>query len=330
MDPVEWLRTAGEIGARQIWFRLPEALRSWLATRVRRGTTPAPVVDLDRVAERIDALVPRAGGLLMVHASADGFRIRSESSEPSSGARSALLALELLLRRVGDTGTLCMPTHPLYKGDRGFLEDKSDLRLVYRPQRTPSSMGLLSEFFRRDSRTQRSAHPLSSLAARGPRADELLRGNLNERAPLPHGVDSGYYRFCRAGGSVLGIGLRLLPFATVLHCAEESADEAWPVPDFFRLRHFVIEDVAGARREVRVRERRPEFVRALALGRLRRDALAEGLLRETDLDGVPIDVLDAKGLLEMMIARQRRGPYPFVLPGLAVSGTARPAATTMD
>lgn len=317
MEPLELIRTATEIGARQVWFRLPAAAQGRLRSLVPRRSAEAPELDLRRLRERIHELVPGPSPLLMVHSSADGFRAVDERGDPMPSARSALAVLNELRAFVGDDGTLCMPTHPMYRGDRGFLEDKRDLRLVYQPHRTPSSVGLLSELFRRERGTLRSEHPLCSLAARGPHAAELLLDNLNDREPLPHGVDSGYHRFCRAGGTVLGIGLRLLPFATVLHCAEEAADADWPVPNFFRPRVFMVEDEAGRKREVRVRERRPEFVRSLALGRLRRDALAEGILRETDLEGVAVDVLDARGLFEMMIARQRRGAYPFVLPRLA-------------
>jgi hypothetical protein len=161
------------------------------------------------------------------------------------------------------------------------------------------------------------------LAAHGPLAADLLQENLNDRQPLPHGSDSGYYRFCRAGGTVIGIGLPLYRFATVLHCAEEVADANWPVPDFFRPRRFIVEHSDGTMKHVTIRERRPEFVRALALGRLRRDALRVGVLKELDISGVRLDVLDARGFFEMMVARQQRGPYPFVFPELAAVGVGK-------
>lgn len=323
MDILETARTAVEIAARQVWFRLPETTQHRIRPLLSRPRAEPAILDLARLGERLDLLAPGAARLWMVHASADAFRVKDPHEGTLAGPMSALAVLRLLLGRIGDSGTICMPTHPLYTGDRGFLEDKSDLRLLYRPSRTPSSVGILSELFRRDGGTRRSLHPLCSLAARGPRAEELLAGNLDGDAPLPHGVQSGYHRFCQMGGTVFGLGVRLLPFATVLHCAEEAADTNWQVADFFRLRTFQVEFEPGDVREVRVRERRPEFVRALALGRLRRDALAEGVLRESQVDGVPVDVLDAKGLFELMIARQASGPYPFVLPRLAVRSFRR-------
>lgn len=329
MSPLELARTTTEIGARQVWFRLSEQARARLGGLARGRPAAPPTLDIQGLHARLRELAPGPAPLLMVHASTDGFSVPAEDGSALPAARGALAVLHALFEHVGDDGTLCMPTHPLYKGDRAFLDDKDDLRLTYKPARTPSSVGLLSELFRRDADTQRSRHPLCSLAARGPLAEALLRDNLNGRAPLPHGVDSGYHRFCQREGTVVGIGLRLLPFATVLHCAEEVADDTWPVPGFFRPRTFVVEDEAGER-EVHVRERRPEFVRSLALGRLRRDALAEGILRESALGGVPLDVLDAHGLFEMMVARQQRGPYPFFLPRLAAWGTGPPPVAAME
>jgi aminoglycoside 3-N-acetyltransferase len=228
----------------------------------------------------------------------------------------------MLLDLVGEGGTLCMPTHPLYKGDRGFLDDKTDLELVYQSWRTASSVGLLTEMFRRDPMTLRSEHPLCSLAARGPLSSSLLKGNLNDDLPLPHGRHSGYFRFCAGGGTVVGIGLPLYRYATVLHCAEECADADWPVKNFFRVRHFIVESQGGQRRQVSVRERRPEYVRSLALGRLRADALRAGVLREQTVKGLRLDALDAKGFFEMMLDKQRHGPYPFVYPRLAMVGVS--------
>ena len=68
---------------------------------------------------------------------------------------------------------------------------------------------------------------------------------------------------------------------------------------------------------IAVRERRPEFVRGLALGQLRRDLLREGLLREHTADGARIDVADARGILDYMTERQRTSTYPYHWPALS-------------
>lgn len=313
--------TAAEVLTRQVWFRLPEpwteGARRWSARRRRRPAPPASLT-AEHLAEGLRELLPRPPRLVLVHSSVDRVRLLGRDGRPLAITKAALEIRRVLDELLGAETTLCMPTHPLYKGDPGFLYDKAGLELSYSVSRTPSSVGLLTEFFRRERGTLRSAHPLSALAARGPRAKALLEGNLNEREPLPHGVDSGYFRFCREGGVVLGLGLPPSRYMTVLHVAEEVKDADWPVPGFFRRRRFRVTDEGGGERRVVVRERRPEFVRSLAMQRLCRDVRAEGILREAQIADVPAGVIDARAMLEMMETRQRGGAtYPYVQPGLA-------------
>jgi aminoglycoside 3-N-acetyltransferase len=264
----------------------------------------------------------------MVHSSLEAFRIRDKNDEIMPSTKAALWLTEELTRAVGPQGTVCMPTHPLYPDNPGFMFDKSDLVLSYHVERTPSSVGLLTEMFRRTPGVRRSAHPLSSLAVRGPLAEELLHDNLNDRSPLPHGRDSGYYRFCLRGGGVISLGLGVIKPLTILHVAEEVRDETWPVPGFFYERQFDVRERQGEVRRVVVRERRPEFVRSLALSVVRQDLLREGLLEETVVSGVRSDVVDAYGLLELYEDRQRYSTYPYFLPRLARLGRPPLAGAT--
>lgn len=245
-----------------------------------------------------------------------------------SPGKAALWLTQELIRAVGPQGTLCMPTHPLYPDNPGFMFDKSELVLSYHIERTPSSVGLLTEMFRRTPGVRRSAHPLSSLAVRGPLAEELLHDNLNDRRPLPHGRDSGYYRFCLRGGGVISLGLGVIKPLTILHVAEEVRDETWPVPGFFYERQFEVREGQSKPRRVVVRERRPEFVRSLALSVARRDMLRLGILEETVISGVRSDVVDARGMLQLYQDKQRYSTYPYFLPRLARLGRPRIAAAT--
>lgn len=316
---------AAELAARQLWFRLSEPMQERVQRRLGgRGSSAGPPparISCDELAAGLRALHPEPPRLLLVHSSADRLRLLGADGEPMPGPKAALAVLEILEEWVGREGTLCMPTHPLYRADPGFLYDKSDLVLEYRPDRTPSSVGLVTEYFRRSPGTLRSRHPLSSLAARGPLAEELLEGNLNDREPLPHGADSGYLRLCQAGASVLGIGLAPQRYMTILHVPEEVRDADWPVPDFFLRRRFRVTDAEGTA-EVVVRERRPEFVRSLSMGQLCRDVREDGILREAEIGGIPAGVIDARAMWQMMVERQRATTYPYFLTRIAAIGRA--------
>jgi aminoglycoside 3-N-acetyltransferase len=319
MAVTDSLIAAGEVLARQIyWRRTPRAERA--------TAQPAPVHAAE-LSERLHAIAASAGnGLLMVHSSADRLNVVEADGSLRRGAEVASWLLRTLLDAAGDRVTLCMPTHPLYKADPGFMFDKSDLVLRYSHRRTPSRVGLLTELFRRQPGTVRSRHPLSSLAARGPRAEALLASDLDGPEPLPHGAQSSYHRFCREGGTAVSIGVAGIKSMTILHVGEEVQDQRWPIPDFFYPRRFEVEEDDGSFRVVTVRERRPEYVRSLALERMRRDLVACRLLREETLGGVRIDSADARGVLEFMLERQADSTYPYLWPSLARLGRSRRAA----
>lgn len=328
----DYPQVIAEIMARQLRWRLHwlASAQGGLATLSARqdARREAPIIDAALLSRHFDAVAARFNRLLMVHSSLAAFRIRDEAGAIMPPAKAALWIIEDLTRAVGPDGTLCMPTHPLYRESPGFMFDKSGLVLRYDVGRTPSSVGLLTEMFRRTAGVRRSAHPLSSLAVRGALADELLRDNLNDRRPLPHGLDSGYFRFCRQGGGVIGLGLRLIKPLTILHVGEESRDETWPVQDFFYERQFEVRLGQGEPQRVVVRERRPEFVRAFALSAVRRDLLRAGLLEERATAGVRLDVVDARGTVALLAEKQRRSTYPYFLPRLAALG--RPPALVLN
>ena len=133
----------------------------------------------------------RPGGVLMVHSS-----LRGTGLSPTE-VRNALLDA------LGPGGTLVVPaftpensdTSPSYHSRTvGMSErEKAEFRasmLPFEPNATPCpTMGALAECVRTTPGAVRSAHPQTSFAALGRRAEELLAGHdpychLGERSPL--------------------------------------------------------------------------------------------------------------------------------------------------
>jgi len=182
--------------------------------------------------------------------------------------------------------------------------------LRYEPARTPSNVGLVNEIFRQMPGSKRSRHPLQALSARGPLADALLAGNLGPGRPLPHGVQSGYYRVCTHDGLVLSIGVPLITCMSIVHVGEDVRDAEWPLRGFFRERRFLVRD--GDRWDDHtVRERQPVFARSYCEGQLHRDLLREGILREGSAGSVRVDVLRAADLLAFLMRRNAGNTYPY-------------------
>jgi aminoglycoside 3-N-acetyltransferase len=110
--------------------------------------------------------------------------------------------LSMMIDLLGPSGTLVMPAFPIDQDPSHVLEI----------DRAPSSTGLLTELFRREPDVCRSIHLSSSVCARGPDADFLVRDH--HRDAFPWGIDSPYLRLRDVDARLVCLGLG--PFVTNL------------------------------------------------------------------------------------------------------------------
>ena len=302
------LRALPEVLARQTYWRLPPLQKLY---KRMRTTAPSAMsyLDLDHLAATLSEAGIHEGSCLMVHSSTDGIGLRTGGRVIDNQLQVAAELLKFLKTILGPTGTLVMPTHPHYRDDPGFMFNKTGLRLTYDPLRTPSKVGLLTEIFRRSSGAIRSRHPLSSVAAAGPLAQEIVGGFPNP-GDLPHGENSPYKRFFDAGGLIVGINVSLINALTIVHVAEELRDADWHVDDFFYERSFEIVEV-GTKVAAVVRERHPKWARSISLKALRGDLAREGHIVERTVDGVRVGFANAAGVVNYMLARNAFSTYPY-------------------
>jgi aminoglycoside N3'-acetyltransferase len=309
---------AAELFARQVYWRLPP-LNRWYDHR-GHGKQVRLFVEHTALRDCLYQIGVRSGALVMVHSSVGGLTLTGSefpNAKLENSVSVALCLLQDLKELLGTTGTLVMPTHPMYQDDPGYLyHDKTNFVLKYDPRKTPSNVGLLTELFRRMPDVQRSLHPLNTLSAWGLRASELLQDNLNCWKPLPHGVESGYYRLCQWGGMVISIGVPLFKYMTLMHTGEDVRDRDWPVKNFYRERIFLIR-FGEQERECIVRERRPEFARCFCLSKFHRDLLREGILHEGSVGDVRVDWANANDVFTFVMRRNQGSAYPYYLPALA-------------
>ena len=318
------VRIAAEVLARQIYFR-SDRLMEWRSKRVQQELSDAPQTSsVKELREFLKSIGVRGSAVVMVHTSVRNVSLVSDdvpgrAFRPPIAAASRLLSL--LVELLGETGTLVMPTHPLYRDDPGYYKggEKSQLVLTYDPLKIRCNVGLTNELFRVSPGTQRSLHPLQSVSARGSKAEEILTNNLNQRKPLPHGPDSSYYRVCKLGGIVVSIGVPLIKCFTLIHTAEDMRDTEWPVKNFFRERRFRVRIGEGCDEWI-VRERRPLFARSYCGGQLHRDLLREGLLHEGRAGTIRVDWAIAAEVFEFLMRRNQGNSYPYFLTGWAKWG----------
>jgi aminoglycoside 3-N-acetyltransferase len=131
-----------------------------------------------------------------------------------------------LIAAVGEPGTLAMPAATPHCADPAtwrepvvapeWLEEMRANLPVFDPGTTPTTMGAIPETFRNWPGTLRSSHPLESVCARGPRAEEIVRHH-----PLAffEGPDSPFGTLHDLDGRILLLGVGFNR-CTALHTAE--------------------------------------------------------------------------------------------------------------
>lgn len=170
-------------------------------------------VELEEDFEQLGVL---RGGILFVHSSYKSL------GEVVGGAEAVIAALESVL---GAEGTLLMPSFNMASRNR------TERAATWNRETTPSSVGYLTECFRRMPVTLRSEHYSHSVAARGARAEWITSGHERQEGwvspwdrPLcghTYGTHSPMIRALDAHADVLllGVGYECLTYS---HVAEVS------------------------------------------------------------------------------------------------------------
>jgi aminoglycoside 3-N-acetyltransferase len=137
---------------------------------------------------------------------------------------------------------------------------------IFDVRRTPSSMGLISEFFRRRAGVQRSLHPTHPILALGSNAEWLVEGH--EACIYPCGPGTPFEKLLRSGGKVVFFNVPFSVF-TFFHYLEHMVRDELPFPIYDDASFDVpVIDRDGVRRTVTtvafardaIQRRRPEVL----------------------------------------------------------------------
>jgi len=299
-----------EVAIRTAYWRIPAVHRllSKIQNRPRPAeATPAAPDALPRLMDALRALGVAAGDILIVHSDMDLLR--------RLGARPAQVNAALI-DLLGPQGTLVMPAYPLFANEpQGWARmhqswDGSVTR--YDPARTPIWTGLLPHALMRTPGAKRSSLPINSLVALGRHADAMFAHELDGERPLPCGRQSAWYFCFEHGAKVLGLGLDLPHSLTLNHLAEDSYSGEWPVAGWYRDRTFEIVMPDKSVIEKRIGEREPRWGMNYAERTLAKDMRAAGILRERDVDGIHLELVDAREHIAFLNARKPRH-YPYYI-----------------
>jgi len=238
----------------------------------------------------VDELRLVRGDIVFVHSSVDALNLDFPFFK----------LLGMLREVVGAEGTLLFPATQLTERPETWLAGGQ----VFDLKRSPTSMGLLAEWARRQRGSERSMHPTHSVVAQGPLAVELL--GEHHWSPAPCGVHSPYYKMLEKGGVVVGLGVDA-DVLTMVHCVEDVLGGRFPVQtrrsELYSARVLDMEGhdslVKTAIGHPRMRFRRMlDFMACHIDGRV---------CRRLQVEGVPFYRVEAKPLYESMMTLAQRG-----------------------
>jgi aminoglycoside 3-N-acetyltransferase len=285
MSAADWL-PAG-------WRQPLQAARRRCRSAWIRCFSPFGPEDLMRALRSIGV---EEGMVLMMHSSFarfDGF------------TAGAVQAVNVMQQAVTRKGVLMMPTLPF----NGAAVEYVLSGAVTDFRRTPSRMGLLTEFFRRRPDVIRSIHPTHPIALWGQRA-RAAAGD-HHKAATPCGRGTPFDFLVRERGSVLlaGVGIGTM---TLWHHIEELLEPAMPFSPFTR-EWYELETLDEEGRAYRTRTRLydPDVSARRDLTRLVGPLREAGLWRETRAGRLTLILLPAAGVVEIARGMAARGEYCY-------------------
>lgn len=278
-----------------------------LQRRAHKNANPgAATASFDNILAALERYGVSPGGVLVLH---------SSMAELGKTKLSATVIIDRLREFVGPKGTLAMPAIPRYEGDPVGVEritaDLSTTEMTYDVKRTMPWTGALplKLMLRKDA--IRSSHPLNSMVALGPEAEEMMSKNLDGERPLPCGENSSWNYCLQKGAKIVFLGVDVAHSLTMIHVAEDAYPHEWPIPNWYRDRLFRVLDKRGERKVV-VRERHPKWAMYYAERTLARDLLRHGIQKSIFVDGITVSVIDARELLAFLNSRKSSG-YPYYM-----------------
>ncbi|HLD53093.1 MAG TPA: AAC(3) family N-acetyltransferase [Sediminibacterium sp.] len=237
------------------------------------------------------------GDLLILHSSYE--RLASSNIPPNE-------MINRFLDFIGFDGTLAM------NAGRSLKWSQEDGAFIYDVQKSRVWTGVLPALMIKRKDAKISKFPINSMVAIGPKAEAMMSENLAGHLPSSCGPNSSW-KYCLDNGAwIVGLGIDLTHSLTMIHVAEECKNEMWPIKGWFEQIKYKIIDrdktnfiTANVRKEKWGKIHFAE--RTLAL-----DLIKAGILKQKIVDGLMVEIINAKNLIDYLEKRNHNG-YPYFL-----------------
>ena len=262
-------------------------------------------IDFSKITNYLKKFGITSGDLLLVHSSYGD--LKGTQKKP-------IEIIHELKNLVGETGTIAMPAIRKYMGEpemKNYLKADMDKTVfTYDVHNTKVFTGALPTTMVKMEQAEISRFPLNTLVALGPLAKPMMEDNLDGDFPTACGKNSSW-KFCLENNAyIIGLGTDLTGCLTMIHTAEDILDDKWPIKNWYRKRIFKIIDKDFATLKI-VRERCPNWGSLHWAGRtLCKDLTINNILHTQTIDGILVEVIKAKELIDFLNSKNNKG-YPY-------------------
>lgn len=254
------------------------------------------MIDAVAIGEGLAEIGLRAGDSALVHSDA----IVAAQLPPLPDEQRLDLLIDALQASVGSEGTLVMPAFSY-----SFTRNEK-----YDVLNTPSTVGMLTEYFRKQKGVRRSADPIFSVAARGPRAKELCSVSVKEC----FGPDSAFAVLHRLNSYIVCLGCSLTSGGTFMHYVEKSNGIDYRYDKVFR-GTIVWPDRSSTEESVVYYVRNLERKSSADLRRLQRRLETNGQLKKATLGRVRVLGVRAADFFETASQMLKEDPSSLIEEG---------------
>jgi aminoglycoside 3-N-acetyltransferase len=263
--PIKARLRARLLAARRLWVRL---FRSYGAAQLRGC---------------LHGLGLRPGDTVMLH-SAFG---------DQHGFKGSIDAFtDVFVDLLGPSGTLLMPSLPYRSSSLQYLQTIKQFDV----RKTPSMMGLVSEYFRRRPGVLRSLHPTHPVLALGANAETIVAGHENCRYPC--GPGTPFDSLLRFDGKVVFFNVSFATF-TFFHYLEHRLSPGLPFPLYTDEPFEVpVIDQAGRRLSVTTYVFSPEAIRRRQFQVLEDELFRRGLITRRSVGNSRLMVIRVRDAVE--------------------------------
>jgi len=223
-----------------LWLK---RVRGWVRAILLKVTHSK--VTKEKIIEDLRKLGIREGNVLFVHSSLKSLGFVEGGADA---------VIDALIESVGKDGTIAMPSFTL----AGSMAQTLKRGIVFNPKTSPSTVGAITEAFRKRKRVHRSIHPTHSICAFGANAKWITNGH--ENASTNFGQGTPLYKIMEADGIILGLGVEFGP-VTFAHVLEDTITD-FPIRVYCDKEYVAkVIDVNGLEREMRIKAHDSEVAR---------------------------------------------------------------------